>query len=143
VQDCQPDQYVDRTAPSAIRQLAWNFGIVTDPTRCMQVKIGQTVTWVPDNPDGFSEHPLGVPGGDTSNPILFHDNGKVTFNTGGTFGYVCNVHSQMKGAIKVVQATTVAVPALSPTLAVVLIAFLLASGLFVAGRRSDRAVVEK
>jgi hypothetical protein len=134
VQGCQPGQYLDRTAPNAVRQLTWDFGIVTDPAHCIQVQTGQTVVWVGD----FSTHPLGVPGNDTSNPILFHNNGSVTFNTEGTFGYQCNVHTPMIGAVKVVQAVVQApppVPALSPWVVITLTALLFASGLIEVRRR--------
>jgi plastocyanin len=132
VQGCQPDQYLDRTAPGAVRQLTWDFGIVTDPAHCIQIQTGQTVVWVGD----FSTHPLGVPGNDTSNPILFHNNGSVTFNAAGTFGYQCNAHAPMIGAIKVVQAPP-SVPAVSPWLVITLAALLFASGLIVVRRRQS------
>src|SRR5438477_7664508 len=132
VQGCQPDQYLDRTAPGAVRQLTWDFGIVTDPAHCIQVQTGQTVVWVGD----FSTHPLGVPGNDTSNPILFHNNGSVTFNTPGTFGYQCNVHTPMIGAVKVVQAPP-PVPAASRWPLITLTALLFASGLIVVRRRQS------
>ena len=35
VQGCQPDQYLDRTAAGADRQITWDFSIVTDPERCL------------------------------------------------------------------------------------------------------------
>jgi len=123
VQNCQPAQYVDRTAPSADRQLNWNFGISSDPERCMQVRAGQTVVWNGD----LDVHPLGGSGGDSPNPISLHQNGSVTFTAPGTYGYVCLAHSSMTGAIRVVQAT--AVPTNSPWATTGLAGLLLASGL--------------
>jgi plastocyanin len=122
VQDCQPNQYLDRTAAGADRQLTWDFGIAIDPERCMQVRTGQTVVWNGD----MDTHPLAGQGGDMPNPISFHQNGSVTFNTVGTFGFVCLNHSTMKGAIKVVAGP--AVPAVSTWMAIALTLLLLASG---------------
>jgi len=101
IQDCQPNQYLDRTATGADRQLNWDFSIATDPERCLQVRVGQTVVWN----GNLDSHPLGAQGGDTPNPIASHVNGSVTFNTVGTYGFVCLSHSSMKGAIKVVPAS--------------------------------------
>ena len=125
VQDCQPTQYLDRTATGADRQLTWEFEISTDPERCLQVRAGQTVRWIGD----LEFHPLGGQGGDSPNPISLHQDGSVTFNTAGTFGFVCLSHTSMKGAIKVVSQ---AVPALSPGLAASLTILLLATGLVLA-----------
>src|SRR5262245_37607561 len=124
VQGCQPDQYVDRTAANADRQLSWDFSITSDPARCMQVRAGQTVVW-----DGDLEtHPLAGQGGDTPNPITFHANGSVTFNSPGTFGFVCLSHTPMKGAIEVLAAAPAApapVPVTSIPLSVALALFFL------------------
>jgi hypothetical protein len=138
IQNCQPDQYLDRTAADADRTLTWDFSIVSDPERCLQVRVGQTVTWSGD----LSIHPLGAQGGDSPNPIANEQLGQVTFTTVGTFGYTCLVHSSMKGAIKVVAATTTAsspVPALSAAPVVALAIGLLASGLVLVRRRRSQA----
>ncbi len=100
VQDCQPTQYLDRTAPTADRELNWDFSIASDPERCLQVRVGQTVFFnVPSD-----NHPLGASGGDNPNPIASHTQGSVTFSAVGIFGFQCLNHSSMKGAIKVVAA---------------------------------------
>jgi plastocyanin len=131
VQNCQPDQYVDRTAPGADRQLTWDFGIASDPERCMQVRVGQTVVW--DVVGSFDLHPLAGQGGDMPNPITSHQNGSVTFTSPGTFGFVCLNHSTMKGAIRVVPAPAL-VPAATPWWIAALTALLLASGWLVLRR---------
>ncbi len=138
VQDCQPTQYLDRTAPAADRQLTWDFSIATDPERCLQVQVGQTVVW---NGDVFDTHPLGGSGGDSPNPIGLHVNGAVTFTNVGTFGFQCLNHSIMKGAIKVVAATAPppSVPALSRGQAVSLTALLLAGALLSIRRARRRS----
>jgi plastocyanin len=142
VQDCQPGQYVDLTAPGAVRQLTWDRGAGFVPEHCMQIQIGQTVVWVGD----LGTHPL-LPAPDprdTSNPIYFFDrigdNASVTFHTLGTFGYQCNAHpGDMYGTIKVVQAAP-AVPTLSPWVVVALTALLLGTGVFTVTRRSRGAM---
>jgi hypothetical protein len=136
VQDCQPDQYLDRTAAGADRQLTWDFSIATDPERCLQVRTGQTVVWQGD----FETHPLGGQGGDNPNPIGLNVNGSVTFNTAGTFGFTCLVHSSMKGAIQVVAAPPAPVPALSPWLSFSLIGALLAIGWALTANRRRRSL---
>ncbi len=137
VNGCQASQFLDRTAPSADRQLAWDFSITSDPERCLQVQLGQTVVWNGD----LGSHPLDGNGGDSPNPIRFHQNGSVTFNAPGTFGFVCTAHSPMKGAINVVPAAPPAatVPALAPWAATVLTVLLLGSGLIVVRLRRRRA----
>jgi len=132
--DCQPSQYLDRTAPNADRELTWDMSIATDPERCLEVRVGQTVVWNGD----FDMHPLGTLGGDTPNPIFFHQNGAVTFSAPGTFGYHCLSHSSMLGAVRVVPAPPAPAPALSPWLAAVMAGLLLGSGclLFRRGRQA-------
>jgi plastocyanin len=136
VQGCQPDQYLDRTAPGDDRQMTWDFGIATDPERCMQVRVGQAVVWSLAPGDSFDVHPLAGSGGDMPNPISLHQNGVVMFGSAGTYGFVCLNHSTMKGAIKVVPAP--AVPALSPRLGVALSALLLGGGCWLMGSRRLR-----
>lgn len=132
VQGCQPTQFIDRSSSSADRELNWDFGIGSDPERCLQVQVGQSVFW-----NGVSDvHPLDGFGGDLPNPISSHANGSVTFNSVGTFGFFCSNHSTMKGAIKVVAAPqATAAPLASPGLTLALTLLLLLAGLAViAGR---------
>lgn len=136
VQDCSPSQFLDRSAANADRLINWDFSISSDPERCMTVRAGQSVAWRGD----FDNHPLGSSGGDSPNPIGLHQNGVVTFNTPGTFGYVCLAHSSMKGAVKVLPAVATAAspaPALTPwLLAALSAALLLVGGHLVDHRRS-------
>jgi plastocyanin len=140
VQDCQPTAYLDRTATGADRQLAWDFSISSDPERCMKVRVGQTVVWnvTPD----FDVHPLGGAGGDSPNPITFHNNGVVTFTAVGTFGFQCLNHASMKGAIQVVAAPP-PVPASSPWVVLGLTVLLLASGSILLRRHRERNAVSE
>ena len=67
----------------------------------MTVKVGQTVAWSP----AFATHPLVASGGDPPTPIPTAapaSMARVTFASCGTFGYKCNVHPTMIGAIQVV-----------------------------------------
>ena len=136
VDHCQPSEFLDRTAPGADREIFWDVSITGDPQKCMLVQVGQTVVWNA-NPD-FDVHPL--VGREIPSPITLHQNGSVTFDTPGTFNYICTQHTSMKGAIKVVAPQ--AVPALSPWMTVGLTAFLLASGwVLIRNHRRPRAAV--
>jgi hypothetical protein len=94
--------FLDRTAPSAARDITWSLAVGTDPTRCMRIKAGQSVTWT----GSFVSHPLAAQGGATPNPITSSGDdggGSVTiaFPTAGDYGYVCTIHASMTGVIKV------------------------------------------
>ncbi|MBX3187454.1 MAG: hypothetical protein KF819_10585 [Labilithrix sp.] len=90
--------YVDQTAAGAPRTIPWDLlTLNAAPERCMKIKKGQTVTWNGD----LDAHPLGPEGGDKPNPIS--NTSTVTFNAAGTFGYICDIHPAMIGAIQVVE----------------------------------------
>jgi plastocyanin len=133
VQDCAPEQFLDRTAPGADRDITWTVSITFDPERCMEVRVGQQVRWN----GSLGTHPLDPEGGDTPNPIARHQDGLVTFDAPGTFGYVCGNHPVMKGAIRVLPALTATpVPAAAPwTLAAIALALGLVGWWLVAGPR--------
>jgi plastocyanin len=99
--------YVDHTADKEV-DLQWDFGIAQRPDHCSQIKVGSVVKWTGD----FGTHPLDALGGDTPNPIAgaFMDAGGtgttsifIAFPNAGKFGYHCDVHATMLGAIEVVQ----------------------------------------
>lgn len=99
--------FVDRSATGADRSLPWGqltgFDIANKPERCMQIKVGQSVSYGPGDAGDFTAHPLNAKGGDTPNPFQSTiTGGVVTFPKAGTFGYSCGLHGQMTGAIKVV-----------------------------------------
>jgi hypothetical protein len=97
VHGCMDALFVDRSAPGAERRLTWDPSIPGNPARCLRIQVGQHVEW-----DGsFSFHPLEAEDGDTPNPIADHADGRVTFHSPGTFGYVCGFHPQMNGAVRV------------------------------------------
>ena len=94
--------YEDRTAPLADRALNFVNTLATEAERCMKVKAGTSVCF---STTSFATHPLVAAGGDRPNPIPTETNGTsicVGFLTPGVFGYKCNVHPTMTGAIWVV-----------------------------------------
>ncbi len=135
INGCQDSQYLDRTAPAADREILWVMSVNQDPERCMKVRVGQSVFWN----GNYSIHPLAGLNGDSPNPIDNHQNGHVTFTSAGTFGFVCEVHATMTGAIRVLPAVTTSVPGLPPAFAVGLAIVLLAAGVRLLRGRS-RAV---
>jgi plastocyanin len=94
--------FADHTANNDARSIVWDFSVANDPDRCMQVKAGQTVTFN----GNFQSHPLKDQGGDSPNPFAsaapMGNSAAVTFAAAGTFGFVCQFHASMKGAILVV-----------------------------------------
>jgi len=130
VDNCDEAAYQDRTAPEADRVLDWDFGIVGSPERCLKIAAGQSVQWV----GSFATHPLGPDQGDTPNPVSSHDeNGVVVYPTPGLFGFRCNTHFEMRGAIQVVAAPA---PAITPCTSVLLVALLTILGTAMLGYRS-------
>ncbi len=67
---------------------------------CVAIKVNQSVTWT----GSFTSHPLGPKGGDTPTPITATSTGTTatfTFPNAGTFGFGCQTHPSMQGAVKV------------------------------------------
>ena len=94
--------YEDRTAPLADRALSFVGSLANEAERCMRVKAGTSVCF---STGSFAAHPLIAFGGDTPNPIPTKTEGTevcVGFLTPGVFGYKCNMHPTMTGAIWVV-----------------------------------------
>ncbi len=95
---CTAEDYVDRRAAGASREIEFGtMGLVFTP-KCMTVAAGQTVRWS----GSFTAHPL-APGnparadaGSTNTPIFATSSGlsmDVTFALPGTFPYYCQLHS--------------------------------------------------
>jgi plastocyanin len=81
--------------------IAWTLAS-KPPSTCLRVKKGASVTWNGD----LGVHPLAPKGGDAANPITAISAGSTktfTFDTPGTYGFVCASHSSMTGAISVVE----------------------------------------
>jgi plastocyanin len=66
----------------------------------VDVKVGDTVTWTNDDSAGHDvtgdDFKSGSPGGMASGDTFEH-----TFDTAGTFDYVCTVHPGMEGTVTV------------------------------------------
>lgn len=94
VQGCAEGDYVDETASGSPTISNWISG-----KNCIKIKAGQTVTWTGGN---FTAHPLIASGGDTPSPITKTTSGTsktFTFPSAGVYGYVCELHPTMKGAV--------------------------------------------
>ena len=102
INDCADSDYVDATSSEMLRTFdAWS---VATGKKCLRIKVGQSVTWVPEG--GFAVHPLEADSGDSPTPIMLVNTGTTTtvaFPNAGTYGYHCANHPDvMKGAIRVV-----------------------------------------
>jgi hypothetical protein len=130
VDDCAEARYLDRTSAGADRHLNWTYSFAGDPEQCIKIYAGQSVQW-----DGnFGDHPLDPDQGDTPNPVATHNNGLVTFAQPGIYGFRCNFHREMRGAIWVVSPP--AVPVLGNTMQRVLMLMAAGVALFLLmGRR--------
>ena len=70
--------------------------------------MGDSVTWV-----NAGEEPHNAVGDDFSTSLLdAGESGSASFSTAGTFAYICTVHPQMKGTVKVVGAAQTEAPAI-------------------------------
>lgn len=100
--------FADQTADDAAREIVWDFVLVSaqPESRCLKIKAGQTVTFVGQEgaQADFVTHPRMAKGGDTPNPFSTAGTTPgVTFESAGTFGYVCGQHGGMTGAVMVVE----------------------------------------
>jgi plastocyanin len=98
-------KFEDESGAGAQAFIDWKNPL-TSTQKCVQIKAGQTVTFGPAAGSDFAMHPLRASGGDTPNPIQPKDTGDadyvVTFPNVGIYGFKCNVHPVMTGAIKVI-----------------------------------------
>ncbi|MBK6460288.1 MAG: hypothetical protein IPF92_04670 [Myxococcales bacterium] len=92
--------FVDATAVAA--GITWDLAVGGAPGRCLKIKVGQSVTWA----GNFTSHPLKASGGTTPSPIVNGQQGDtdvtIQFDAAGVYGYVCEFHGSMTGAIQVV-----------------------------------------
>jgi plastocyanin len=92
--------YEDHTADTAV-EITWARPL-NDANKCSKIKVGTTVTWKGD----LVDHPLTTKGGDTPSPITLTNSGTeapIKFTAAGDFGFVCQKHPDMLGAIQVVE----------------------------------------
>jgi hypothetical protein len=139
VDSCEEPNYLDRTAPAADREFNWDYSFAGDPERCITIRAGQRVRWV----GGFSGHPLDPDEGTTPNPIVSHadETGFVeyAFTQPGVYGYRCNYHFSMRGAIQVLPALPAAAVPWGGTAALAVLACVLAAvGWRLPARRAAR-----
>ena len=100
------DTFEDHTVASDPRAITWEKpSFLTNPSRCMKIKAGQSVVWKGDP----TAHPLVAHNGDTPTPVTTPttdttaNTQTVTFSTAGNFGYECAIHlDTMMGVIQVV-----------------------------------------
>ena len=92
-----PDSSVPTAPDGALIPLAYS-------PSCMTIKAGESITWV----GNFDVHVLGADDNKPNNPIplSFRDAAadgslSITFYEAGTFGYECQQHAIMRGAVNV------------------------------------------
>ena len=93
----KPEPIAVKAAPGSVRMLDFRFSPAT-----ITVNAGESVTWV-----NAGEEPHNAVGDNFSTALLnAGKSGSESFATAGTFSYICTVHPQMKGTVKVVAAQT-------------------------------------
>jgi plastocyanin len=89
--------------------IKWDETIATSADRCVKIKVQQTVGFT----GNLTTHPMKASGGTSpnpfdgaiasvSNPGSPEEGTNVAFTAPGTYGYKCDVHPQMTGAVLVV-----------------------------------------
>jgi plastocyanin len=108
VNHCKEADFADADyrADAAVRLITFSFDASTDnyAPPCMMIRTGQSVTWQ----GNFQAHPLGAFNGDPNNPVEDPEAGSIpdgsytrAFANPGWFGYQCQTHANMVGAIMV------------------------------------------
>ncbi len=78
----------------------------------LSVPLGTTVTWTNNGPTAHTATDQGV---FDSGVLQAGQKFSFTFNTAGTFNYICTIHPSMKGTITVAAASTAASASASPS----------------------------
>lgn len=97
--------------PMLSLDILWNNALGNQGTKT--IAVGETVNWIWTE---SKAHTVASTNGGFTSSGIFSAVGtiySVTFNTVGSFGFVCAIHSTMSGTIQVVAATNS--PTLSPT----------------------------
>ncbi len=93
----KPKPIAVAAAPGSVKMLDFSFSPAT-----ITVNVGESVTWV-----NAGEEPHNAVGDNFSTSLLqAGKSGSKSFASAGTFSYICTVHPQMKGTVKVVGAAT-------------------------------------
>src|SRR5688572_21470587 len=81
-------------------------GFAFDPTT-VTIQVGDSVTWT--NQDSAAHTATAGDGSFDTGPIVNGASDTVTFDTAGTFAYICSIHPQMTGSV-VVEAAAAPAP---------------------------------
>jgi plastocyanin len=93
---------VSRAKASATRTVSI-IDFAFDPSS-LTVKTGDTVTWTNL---GTAEEGHDVKGGELDSPTLHSGEGySHTFQTAGTFSYICSIHPDMEGTVEVLERSS-------------------------------------
>jgi plastocyanin len=93
----KPKPVAVKAAPGSVQMRDFSFSPAT-----ITVNVGESVTWV-----NAGEEPHNAVGDNFSTALLdAGKSGSKSFATAGTFSYICTVHPQMKGTVKVLAAQT-------------------------------------
>jgi plastocyanin len=93
----KPRPVAVKAAPGSVQMRDFSFSPAT-----ITVNAGESVTWV-----NAGEEPHNAVGDNFSTALLdAGKSGSKSFATAGTFAYICTVHPQMKGTVKVLAAQT-------------------------------------
>lgn len=107
----QPDA---KAAPTPVKAAAAGSVAIKDFSfgpSSVTVNVGDTVTWVNN---GRTDHTATASNGSFDTGTLKKgQSGSHTFNTAGTFGYVCTIHPFMKGTVVVAAAAGGSTPSTS------------------------------
>lgn len=77
-------------------------GFAFDPAT-VTVEVGDSVTW--ENQDGVGHTATGSAGAFDTGTVSGGQSATVTFDTAGTFAYVCSIHPTMQGSVVVEPAS--------------------------------------
>ncbi len=88
---------------SAADQTVAMSGFAFDPAT-VTVEVGDSVTW--ENGDGVGHTATGSGGAFDTGTVSGGQSATVTFDTAGTFAYVCTIHPTMQGSVVVEAAST-------------------------------------
>ena len=89
-------------------------GFAFDPAT-VTIQVGDSVTWT--NADSVAHTATAGDGSFDTGSIANGDSETVTFDTAGTFAYICSIHPQMTGSVVVEAAAATPAPTAAPTAA--------------------------
>jgi plastocyanin len=87
-------------------------GFAFDPAT-VTIQVGDSVTWT--NEDSVGHTATAADGSFDTGSIANGASDTVTFDTAGTFAYICSIHPQMAGSVVVEAAAATPAPTAAPT----------------------------